>query len=79
MVKGGRQEQAVRLRTQPYGHQLQPTKVPWSPSCIGAYHYMLKALFFAHLNFFFDFRSQMSLMGENFSMKPKKKDNPKTG
>jgi hypothetical protein len=63
----------MRLRARPHGHQLQPSKVPWSPSCIGAYHYMLKALFFAHRSFFFDFRGQMSLMGEKCSLKPKKK------
>jgi hypothetical protein len=71
----------VRLRTRQCGHQLQPTKDPWSPSCMRAYHYMLKALFVCPsrpfclfcLFFLIDFRGQMSLMGENFPLKPKKK------
>jgi hypothetical protein len=78
MVRGGRQEQTVSLQTRPYGHQLQPTKVPLGPSCIGAYDYRLKALFFAHLNFLVDFRGQMSLPGEKSSMN-RKEEKPKTG
>jgi hypothetical protein len=72
IARCGSQAEAMRVLTGPYMHQLQSKKVFQCLSCVGAYHYRLKVLFFACFNFFFDFRCGGLKRGEKFSMTPKK-------